>query len=283
MSGEPQAAPRPARSSLARQLAIDPSPPSREARRRPAPGTGGSGRAAAIAALFERSAASAVVSFQRFPPMSFPRPALLLPVLLAACGGEDTPGFVERPLSDSEKEFRLVESSMERFRYSAAEPGVVDGAGGASEGASATGLVYGTPEGWTEKPGSPMRDVNFTFGPNAEGECYIARLPGAGGGLAANVNRWRSQMGAAPLSEEEIAALPTRPLFGQPARFVSVDGTFSPGMGGGEAFPGYRLVGLILSGEGGAVFVKMTGPEALVEQNGAAFDQFVSSLGVNAN
>jgi hypothetical protein len=212
--------------------------------------------------------------------MSFPRLTLLLPLFLVACGGEDTPGLVERPLSDSEKEFRLATSSMERFRYSS-QPRATTEAGAPEGGASASGLVYETPGGWTEKPGSMMRDVNFTFGPNAEGECYIARLPGAGGGLAANVNRWRAQMGAAPLSEEEVAALPTRPLFGQPARFVSVDGTFSPGMGSNQTFPDYRLVGLILAGEAGAVFVKMTGPKALVEQNGAAFDQFVSSLGVN--
>lgn len=212
--------------------------------------------------------------------MSFPRLLLLLPFLLVACGGEDKPGLVERPLSDSEKEFRLVESSMERFRYSS-QPRAADSAGQATGESSASGLTYETPEGWTGKPASAMRDVSFAFGPNGEGECYIARLPGAGGGLAANVNRWRAQMGAAPLSEEEVAALPTRPLFGQPARFVSVDGTFSPGMGSNQTFPDYRLVGLILSGEAGAVFVKMTGPKALVEQNGAAFDQFVSSLGVN--
>lgn len=206
---------------------------------------------------------------------------LLFTLLLTACGGEDTPGLIERPLSDSEKEFRLVETSMERFRYSSrSDAGSHEGH---DHGPSATGLIHDTPEGWTEKPGSPMRDVNLTFGPNGEGECYVARLPGAGGGLAANVNRWRAQMGAAPLSDEEVEALPTRPLFGQPARFISVDGTFSPGMGSNETFPDYRLVGLILAGDAGAVFVKMTGPKALVEQNGAAFDQFVSSLDVNTN
>jgi hypothetical protein len=210
-----------------------------------------------------------------------PLPLLLALLFLSACGGEDTPGLIERPLSDSEKEFRLVESSMERFRYSS-RPGAPSGTA-AEGGTAAAGLVFETPEGWSEKPASMMRDVNLTFGPNGEGECYVARLPGAGGGLAANVNRWRAQMGAAPLSDEEVEALPTRPLFGQPARFISVDGTFSPGMGSNETFPDYRLVGLILAGDAGAVFVKMTGPKALVEQNGAAFDQFVSSLDVNTN
>ncbi len=204
--------------------------------------------------------------------------SLPLALLLVSCGGEDTPGLYERSLSPSEKNFRLVESSMDRFRYStkASEETTTE-----SGGAAAAALVYDTPAGWTEKPGSLMRDLNFTFGPNGEGECYIARLPGAGGGLAANVNRWRSQMGASALTEEEVAALPTRPLFGQPARFVSVDGTFSPGMGSDQTFPNHRLMGLILASDAGAVFVKMTGPKDLVDQNSAAFDQFVSSLDVN--
>ncbi len=203
--------------------------------------------------------------------------AALLALLLPACGEKDTPGLVERPLSASEREFRLVDSSMERFRYTARPAATAD------ESPKPTGLVYDTPEGWTEKSGAAMRDIDFTFGEKGEGECYVARLPGAGGGLAANVNRWRAQMGAAPLSDEEVAALPTRPLFGQPARFVAVDGAFSPGMGSSETFPGYRLVGLILAADAGAVFVKMTGPKELVEKNGAAFDQFVSSIDVKSN
>ncbi len=202
-----------------------------------------------------------------------------LSLFLVSCGGEGPPALVERPLSDSEKNFRLVEKSMDRFRYTS-QPSA-DSSG--TSGGAATGLVYDTPEGWSEKPGSSMRDINFTFGANGEGECYVARLPGAGGGLAANVNRWRGQMAAAPLSEEEVDSLPTRPLFGQPARFVSVDGSFSPGMGTDQTFPDYRLMGLILASDAGAVFVKMTGPKTLVEQNGAAFDQFVSSLTVNPN
>lgn len=196
---------------------------------------------------------------------------------LVSCSEKESSPLVERPLSESEREFRLVESDAERFRYSSRP------AQASSEERKPAGLVYETPQGWTEKPGVPMRDLNFTFGAQGEGECYIARLPGAGGGLAANVNRWRAQMGAAPLSDEEIAALPTRPLFGQKATFVSVDGTFSPGMGSNATYPNYRLLGLILSSSEGAVFVKMTGPKELVEKESSAFDQFVSSLDVKTN
>lgn len=210
--------------------------------------------------------------------LSRPLPfAALFALLLPACGDSGT-GLVERDLSDSELALRIVPTSMERFRYSSAPSKAAT-----ADDAKPAGLVHETPEGWTEAPGSPMRDLSFTFGEKGEGECYVARLPGSGGGLAANVNRWRAQMGAAPLSDEEIAALPVKPLFHQPARFVSVDGTFSPGMGSTETFENYRLLGVILSSEAGAVFVKMTGPKELVEKHSEAFDRFVGSLDVNTH
>jgi hypothetical protein len=46
------------------------------------------------------------------PFVTFP----LVALILASCGGEDTPGLVERSLSESEKSFRIVETSMDRFR-----------------------------------------------------------------------------------------------------------------------------------------------------------------------
>lgn len=200
-------------------------------------------------------------------------------MLLAGCGdsGPSGPEIVIRELPEEHRDFRLVDSSRERFRYQTREQ--------ADSGQSQGGpqLVWDVPEGWTEKPGSMMRDINLAFGEDGEGECYVARLPGAGGGLAANVNRWRSQMGAPGLSPEEIDTLPKKPLFGQPATFISVDGDFSPGMGSQEVKKDYRLLGVILASDAGAVFVKMTGPRELVEANSAKFDEFVSSIDVSMN
>lgn len=200
--------------------------------------------------------------------------------LLSACtdSGPEGPEIVEQELPSAHRTFKLVETSRERFRYQTRS-----GAGDAQAGSADSGaprLVYDTPKGWSEGTKSMMRDINMTFGENGEGECYVARLPGAGGGLAANVNRWRGQMGAEPLTEGEIAALPQKALFGQPASFMSVDGDFT-GMGGAGTKSDYRLLGVILSSDAGAVFVKMTGPRALVEANTKAFDQFVGSLDVS--
>ena len=171
----------------------------------------------------------------------------------------------------------LAESDIERFRYSnEPEPRTQP----ESTPAGAPKLVWDTPEGWTEAPATQMRDVNLRFGENGEGECYLTRLSGGGGGLVANVNRWRGQMNLPDASAEEIAALPKKPLFTQDATFISIGGDFG-GMGGGTAKKDYKLLGLIYATPSAAITVKMTGPKALVEANAAKFDAFTASLDVN--
>jgi hypothetical protein len=139
-------------------------------------------------------------------------------------------------------------------------------------------LVWKTPEGWNPAEASQMRLINFTFGPESEGECYLTALQGDGGGAEANLNRWRGQVGQPPLTAAEISALPKRKLMGSEGYFLSVDGEFK-GMGDAkDAKKDYRLVGLLLPNPELTMFVKMTGPRALLEQQMAAFDTFCQSL-----
>ncbi|MEN3940864.1 hypothetical protein WJU23_06200 [Prosthecobacter sp. SYSU 5D2] len=138
-------------------------------------------------------------------------------------------------------------------------------------------LQWETPEGWTRAERTQMRPVNLTFGPNNEGECYLAMLPGGAGGVLANVNRWRKQMGQPEITEEEMAKLPQKTLMGIQGVFVTVDGAYT-NVGETEARPDHRMLGIVAAlGEAG-LFVKMVGPKELVEANTPAFDQFVSSL-----
>jgi len=141
-------------------------------------------------------------------------------------------------------------------------------------------LTWSVPEGWSESQTPDpmgMRLIDFRFGPNQEGECYISLIPGAAGGLEANVNRWRGQMGQPPYTPEEIEKLPTKPFFNREATFVAFDGDFR-GFGAEEAQKGYRMLGLIHSAEQATIFVKLTGPKELAEQNAAAFDAFCQSI-----
>jgi hypothetical protein len=138
-------------------------------------------------------------------------------------------------------------------------------------------LVWTTPDGWTEKPPGQMRLIDMRFGPDEAGECYVSAMPGPAGGLAANLNRWRTQMGQSPLSEDEIEKLPRQPFLGAEAYSITIDGDFK-GVGAETAKTGYRLIGLIHPASEVTLFVKMTGPKDLVEKNTAAFEAFCGSV-----
>ena len=138
-------------------------------------------------------------------------------------------------------------------------------------------LVWRTPDGWTEKPPAQMRLIDLRFGPNEEGECYVSAMPGAAGGLAANLNRWRAQMGQPALTEEQIEKLPRKMFLGAPAHYMEVDGAFTA-VGEQEAKADYRMIGIIHPASELTLFVKMTGPRAVIEQQTAAFDAFCQSV-----
>lgn len=133
------------------------------------------------------------------------------------------------------------------------------------------------PEGWVRQPPKPMREVTFKPAGATTTECYIAVLGGMGGGLAANVNRWRQQMGQPALDEAGIAALPTAEVLGGKGVFVTVaEGDFSGDAG--EQLEGAALLGFIVERPSDWVFVKMRGPAIEVLPEQASFEAFCKSL-----
>ena len=62
-----------------------------------------------------------------------------------------------------------------------------------------------TPESWIKFEGSSMRLASFEIPySTGSGDLSIMELGGDGGGLEANVNRWRGQIGLDPLTKLEI-------------------------------------------------------------------------------
>lgn len=144
-------------------------------------------------------------------------------------------------------------------------------------------LTWTAPEGWTDAPagGSPggMRLIDLRFGPNGEGECYLSAMPGKAGGLEANVNRWRTQMGQPAYTPDELSKLPKKPFLNRDSTFVKFEGDFKS-VGATEARKGYQLLGLVQEAPEFTLFVKMTGPKELIQKNEAAFDQFCQSISI---
>jgi len=136
-------------------------------------------------------------------------------------------------------------------------------------------LTWQTPEGWTEVAPGEMRVASFKVqGPNGkQADVSVIPLPGIAGSDEANVNRWRGQIGLAPLSPDELKkSAEDVEAGGQPAQLYDVAGQ-NPGSGNTE-----RILGVIQHRDDVSWFYKMTGDSDLVEQQKPAFIAFLKSL-----
>ncbi len=71
--------------------------------------------------------------------------------------------------------------------------------------AVASGVEWETPTGWREVPSdNPTRIAVFRLDDAPDAEVVVTRFPGDVGGVLANVNRWRTQIGLAPVSAESL-------------------------------------------------------------------------------
>lgn len=136
-------------------------------------------------------------------------------------------------------------------------------------------LEWDKPAAWAEQPASQMRLASYLFtapdGTKADISVFV--FPDAAGGLMANINRWRDQVGLAPVAEADIATTAEHvDIVGQHAWRVDFAGT--PAGGAGVT----RIVGAIVPVSGSAWFFKMMGPDAVVSSQRAAFDEMIASM-----
>jgi hypothetical protein len=133
------------------------------------------------------------------------------------------------------------------------------------------------PEGWTEQPASGFRAGSFLSG-EKDGEradISVVTLSGPAGGMLANVNRWRGQIG---LGAIDAAALE---LLLQPIEVAGEKGTILEMAGEqppeGKTKP-QRTVAAIVEHEGASWFFKMTGEDSVVAAEKPAFIAFLQSV-----
>jgi len=191
-------------------------------------------------------------------------------VILAACS--DGEGGI-RTVSKS----RVYDAARADFRWNATPEQRFGVRRPAPAGSPAGDLHWETPAGWRELPASSMRQANFQVAGDERAECYLTILAGDGGGVLANVNRWRKQMSLEPMSAEELEALPRGELFGEDAVLLDLEGDWT-GMSGDAEGAGYRLVGLVQTSEGTARFLKMIGPSDVLAGELDAFRALAASF-----
>ena len=124
-----------------------------------------------------------------------------------------------------------------------------------------------------------MRAATYTVD---DAECVVYFFgAGQGGGIEANVERWKGQFrqpGGKPVEVKPGK----RTIHELAVTTVDISGEYS-GMGGPMAAeksvkPGYRLLGAIVEGPGGNLFIKFTGPAKTIAANQKKFEQLLESF-----
>jgi len=124
------------------------------------------------------------------------------------------------------------------------------------------------PAGWQEVSGGQFLIAKFmlTGSDGATAAVNVSNSSGDGGGLAANVNRWRGQLGLPPMTGISTTAID---VAGGQAQLVDMSGTDK------RTGQPTRLVGLIVPQSGQTWFYKLMGDAKVVESQKAGFIQFV--------
>ena len=132
--------------------------------------------------------------------------------------------------------------------------------------------TWTVPADWEEGQLAQFLIAKFIIGGgDATAAVNVSSLAGDGGGLLPNINRWRGQLGQPPVTDADIATLPTVDATGVKATLVDISGTDA--RSGKPA----RLVGVIVPLVGQTWFYKLMGDPDIVAQQKDAFTKFVQS------
>jgi hypothetical protein len=131
------------------------------------------------------------------------------------------------------------------------------------------------PPGWKEVPGEQFLVTKFvlTGAANAQAAVNVSKLSGDGGGLFANVNRWRTQLSLGPEAEADLPKeLQSLDLPGGKATLADISG--QDARTGQKA----RLLAVVVPRSGDTWFYKLMGDAQIVEREKEAFMKFVQTV-----
>lgn len=144
----------------------------------------------------------------------------------------------------------------------------------------AGGLTFKRPEafGWVEiNPGMRAAQLKVEEGDKTAEVIFFVFPAGVGGGVQANIDRW---LGMFQEGKDKINAKTEKVSKAHgDIDYVQAEGTYLSGMPGGPKTPqpGTMLQGAILEGPSSNIFIRMTGPAALVKKHQQEFRSMVES------
>jgi hypothetical protein len=137
-------------------------------------------------------------------------------------------------------------------------------------------LSWTLPAGWTQDPQPrQMRVATVDVESNGQrGELIVTRFRAGGfGSLVDNLNRWRQQVGLAPISNESEVTPAKTTVAGAEAKVYDFSGAAANGNP-----PQRNRVVMVETPAGDAWFFRLHGPADLVENQRAAFDSLLQSV-----
>lgn len=128
-------------------------------------------------------------------------------------------------------------------------------------------MTWPAPPQWTAMPPGAMQAAKFSVPPTdgATAEVTVSIFPSDTGGMLANVNRWRGQLGMEPTDESGLAAC-TTPIEG-------VNGAVLADLANADR----RMLGAIVPRDGRWFFYKLLGGAPAVAAQRDAFVQFAKT------
>ncbi len=138
--------------------------------------------------------------------------------------------------------------------------------------AGGANLSWTAPEHWKAQPPSAMRKGTYLIAGEgtSEAELSITAFPGDVGGELANVNRWRGQTNLPPITAADLPKAVTR-IEKNGLKIAVLDIV-------GEGAGTKRTLGAMVPFNGATWFFKLTGQDALVGKEKAAFMTFIESV-----
>jgi hypothetical protein len=148
------------------------------------------------------------------------------------------------------------------------------------------GLAVKAPKEWeSQPPKSSMRVAQWVIpGPGGDGELVVTRFPGGGGGIEANVERWKTQF-QPPEGKtiDDVTQVKTiEGKGGLKTTLVDVTGRFVaavvPGADEKHDEADYRMLAAIVEGFGDPFYFKLVGPQKTVDLWAAPFETMIGTF-----
>uniref|UniRef100_A0A7C4LMX2 Lipoprotein n=1 Tax=Schlesneria paludicola TaxID=360056 RepID=A0A7C4LMX2_9PLAN len=136
------------------------------------------------------------------------------------------------------------------------------------------GITVTVPAAWEER--APANEfIQAEFRVNGEAGAARITMSSTGGGIEANLERWRGQFTRGPDDPEPKQT--TLAVGTQQAVVLELFGTFRDGFSGGSAQPKSAMLGAAIPTGPATFFVKMTGPRETVLSQREAFYELVKT------